>query len=601
MGKRLLHRALSFYILLQVGWVSAQNDRVHYVEKGETVYAIARKYKVSPKKILQLNPNASDLIQIGQELIIPNPSIPSANPTASLGDFDYYYVEKGDTKFGLSKKFNVSIAELESINPNMVPTLLADTQIRVPKVTTTNITNTEGLKTHYVQKGETLYGIARMYGITLDQLINANIDRLGNVLLAGQTLVIPDAASPSPSQTDDDFYLVQAGDTKYGLSKKFNATIEQLESLNPSMIPTLLAGDRIKIPKEYITATQNQGVVENENSKNPTAQNDKTESQSSDQTQNNTEAQVEANEDNSYIASNLEILIPFSRAELNVIDDKQDFDAQFAKGSIRALDSLKAQGYENVPELTFLVDSTLTLQDKNRIYVVPSLNQKIKNIVPDEALILTGRSDVRNDNLILFENNSTNEGVKTFMLDYVVDHSDNVILINDLARADYSAFAKARYPQISILTETPTKRITEKEIEGLLKNGKTNYIVFNTDANGVMINVTNSLLKLSSRYDIKTSILDKKYLPQEENVSSKRFRILKMIYPESDNNLQVGASAYHIGFETTYDVVRKLKVMDNDSGVDVIPYLKGDKMEVVSYRKVGDRHYQSGSFKVKSY
>ncbi len=604
MQKTAIHIFLTILFTLQVSLLTAQNDRVHYVEKGETVYAIARKYQVNPKKILQLNPNASDLIQIGQELIIPNPSIPSANPTGGLGDYDYYYVEKGDTKFGLSQKFNVSIAELESINPNMVPTLLADTQIRVPKVTTTNITNTEGLKTHYVQKGETLYGIARMYGITLDQLIDANLDRLGNVLLAGQTLVIPDYAAPASAQAQagGNYYLVQKGDTKYGLSKKFDTSVAQLESLNPSMIPTLLAGDRILIPDGNNNNVQNQGQIINDNTENPVADSAKSENEQQNQTQDTPDIPDEASNDVSYFASGMDLLIPFSSKELADPSQKQDFDKQFIKGAIRAIDSLKKQGYTNVPEFTYVDDSLEVIdQAENKIFLTPSLNQKTKNILPKNSLVIAARSSVDIDNLILFENNSANDGVKTFMLDHVISNSDNVVLINDLSRVDYSAFAKARYPQISVLTETPTQRINEMDIEKLLKRGMRNYVIFNTNVNGVMINVTNSLLKLSSRFDIKTAILDKKYLPEEENVSSKRFRILKMTYPESSDNPISEISAFNIGFETTYDAIRKLRSNKVMSENDVVPVLKGDKMEVVTYRLIEKKHYQSGTFNIKSY
>ncbi len=369
------------------------------------------------------------------------------------------------------------------------------------------------------------------------------------------------------------------------------------------MAPTLLAGDRILIPDENSLTSQNQTQTNNPSTEKSVIESAGDEEEQDNQSQNPPIVQEESSADVSYIASSMNLFVPFSRENLkSAAKEKNNFDAQFVRGATRAIDSLRSQGYENLPDFIYAGD-TLETGDlgQQKIILTPSLNQETKDNLPENTLAIVGRSSVDSEDLILFENNSANDGVKTFMLDHVVSISDNVILINDLSRVDYSAFAKARHPQISILTETPTQRINEVELEKLLKTGGSNYVVFNTNVNGVMINVTNSLLKLSSKYDIKTAILDKKYLPKEENVSSKRFRILKMTYPESSSNANSVKTAYDLGFETTYDAVRKLRSALNTSDVDVVPVLKGNKMEALIYRKVGERHYQSGTFKVKSY
>ncbi|MGB5982759.1 MAG: LysM peptidoglycan-binding domain-containing protein [Nonlabens sp.] len=585
------------------------------MKKGETVYAIARQYQISPKKILQLNPNASDLIQIGQELIIPNPSIPSnQSSTASIGDYDYYYVEKGDTKYGLSQKFQVSIAELESINPNMVPTLLADSQIRIPKYSASVQTSREGLKTHFVKKGETLYGIARLYGITVDRLVEANIDELGKVLLAGQTLVIP--KTDQPISNGNEYYIVKKGDTKYGLSKKFGKSITQLESANPSMVPTLLAGDRIVIPdKENATASVNNPTITETPVESTSGNLDASEETSEiidDKSESNNENSI-ADLSNIKDPQEVEVRFSFSRNDLERFkSNPKSFERSkvlkeltVATGILEAIDSLASLKYELLPVVHYSDSSAATQENDSipRVTFIPLLgDQKM----PTNSIIVTTSTvndkDAAGTN-ILFSNNSGIDGVKNFMLQHVHSLTDNVIMISDPAQVDFLAFAKAKYPNLKSLVETTTDRINEAQLKKLLSSTKTNYIVFNTDRNGVLINTTNALLKLSASYKIKTAIVDRNFLPQEENVSSKRFRILEMIYPLSTvNKRSQEETDYHqAGFETTFDLLRKFNNFMRTNDGDFINFLSGSDMEVLKYEQVSPRSYSTGKFKIQKY
>lgn len=85
-------------------------DIVHIIQKGETVYALSKKYNISITEILEKN-NIEDAshIKIGQKLIIPKKiKTPLKNKE--------YIVKKGDTLFGLSKKFGVTFSSLLTAN-----------------------------------------------------------------------------------------------------------------------------------------------------------------------------------------------------------------------------------------------------------------------------------------------------------------------------------------------------------------------------------------------------------------------------------------------------------------------------------------------------
>jgi LysM repeat protein len=223
-----------------------ENYTDHTIQKGENVYKISRQYGVSVHAIFELNPGSEDIIYAGNILRIPNSSTTttSTNTTVDKDDnISNYVVKSGETKSGLSRRFGVSIAMLEQQNPHIVSMLQAGHTINVDKtIKETPRTAKDG--EHYVVKGETLWGIARNNGISLAQLEAANSGRLSEFLQIGQTLIIPDKTLESSTEGG---YLVQRGDTKFQLAKRFSMTIAELEEKNPHTVPMLMAGHRLNV------------------------------------------------------------------------------------------------------------------------------------------------------------------------------------------------------------------------------------------------------------------------------------------------------------------------------------------------------------------
>ena len=232
-----------------------QKTLKHTVEKGETVFQLSRTYNVSPEDIYRLNPSAVTIIRIGEVLLIPtsevqNQSTPnsksSLNPATS--NTLTYAVVYGDTKYSLARRFGMSVEELENQNPHIRSGLQAGHILKIESQRSTNSeSNFDIVKTHRVLKGETLWGISKNNGLTVEQLVNANSDILQGILQIGQVLKIP--STIYGKSTSSETYLVQRGDTKYGLSKKYDVTIDQLEKENPHIVRMLMAGHTLTIPK----------------------------------------------------------------------------------------------------------------------------------------------------------------------------------------------------------------------------------------------------------------------------------------------------------------------------------------------------------------
>lgn len=280
MNKHTLLFLIVFQLTVFFGFAQ-ENTSKHTVVKGETVSSIARNYKVTPNDLYQLNPDIFDGIKEGQVIIIPNSVVKSLskvaksenNPSKSVDGIIYHTVEYGETKFGLSKRFGISIIELERQNPHIINMLQAGHQLEIrggvdnnPVKSQTKKTNSShsNFITYEVLPGETLYGISRRYGLTVDDLMAENT--LIGILQIGQILRIPVKNNQNQNNQNGQFHLVQAGETKYGLSKRYGITINELEQRNPQIVRMLQTGQRIEIPgrvnSSLVQKTEKTEVVE---------------------------------------------------------------------------------------------------------------------------------------------------------------------------------------------------------------------------------------------------------------------------------------------------------------------------------------------------
>lgn len=271
-----MKRFYTLIIIFTLGFapLKAQEAYVeHRIVKGETVYAISKIYNVTIATIFELNPSSVGIIYPDEILRIPNVNKTSASqskPTTETSNLIDHIVKRGETKFGLSKKFGMSIAMLEQQNPHIIAMLQAGHLIKVDK----NFTSQPGVTNkneHRVVKGETLWGISKQYNIGLSNLVSANSSQLSEFLQIGQILTIPNKNTVTQTVSEGQ-YVVQRGETKFGLAKRFKMTIAELEEKNPQIIPMLMAGqqlnvvatpiDNIQILAENTTETTNLTVKE---------------------------------------------------------------------------------------------------------------------------------------------------------------------------------------------------------------------------------------------------------------------------------------------------------------------------------------------------
>ena len=104
-------------------------------------------------------------------------------------------------------------------------------------------------QTYTVKRGDTLYGISNQYGVSVTDLANANNISTNATLQIGQTLTIPRGSGTNPNTTF--IYTVKSGDNLYSIARKYNTTVAEITKLNNLKTNNLSIGQQLKIPENY--------------------------------------------------------------------------------------------------------------------------------------------------------------------------------------------------------------------------------------------------------------------------------------------------------------------------------------------------------------
>ena len=150
---------------------------------------------------------------------------------------NYYVVKKGDSLWSIAREYGLSVAELKALNNLSSNTLHIGDTLLVSSVNSTDDNISDEYYT--VKSGDTLWGIARKNNMSVNDLKSLN-NLSSNNLSIGQKLIVSKASSND--------YTVVAGDTLWGIARKFNVSVDDLKSLNNLTSNSLSIGMVLKIP-----------------------------------------------------------------------------------------------------------------------------------------------------------------------------------------------------------------------------------------------------------------------------------------------------------------------------------------------------------------
>ena len=173
---------------------------VHKVLPGETLYSISKKYNVSESEILFFNPDAKNL-KAGSEIYLPkqnNETTAQVEVNLKEENLENYFehlIESGQTMYGTTRKYGVSVGELKELNPVLETGFPAGVIIRIPvkevSETQAKPVNDDAFQKHLVEKGETLYGLSAKYDLKIPEIKKYNPVLEKRNLVFGETILIP--------------------------------------------------------------------------------------------------------------------------------------------------------------------------------------------------------------------------------------------------------------------------------------------------------------------------------------------------------------------------------------------------------------------------
>ncbi len=152
-----------------------------------------------------------------------------------------YIVQKGDTLYGISRQFGIPVETIKRENNLTSNTISVGQELIIPTNQITTI--------YTVQKGDTLYQIAKQYNTTVEELIELNKLKTINLFL-GQQLKVPREGSEEESYTT---YIVKGGDSLYSIASKYGTTVETIKEVNGLSSNLLSIGQILKIPTQNVS------------------------------------------------------------------------------------------------------------------------------------------------------------------------------------------------------------------------------------------------------------------------------------------------------------------------------------------------------------
>lgn len=237
---------------------------VYTVEASEGLYRISKKFNVLQADIYKANPGITEAIKAGQTLYIPvnnGNSGKSMQKSGSQKKVIEHKVLAKQTLYSISKMYGVEQSDIVGMNPEIQGnTIKIGQTLKIPisnmtkgqeqervmnqindtQSPPTSNTSNRNVKKKYVtyevkNKKETLYSISKQFGVSINEIIEAN-PYAQDGIKKGDILQIPIDEKNIPKTSGNELYhLVQPKETIYGICKQYNISKEDLFRRNPRL------------------------------------------------------------------------------------------------------------------------------------------------------------------------------------------------------------------------------------------------------------------------------------------------------------------------------------------------------------------------------
>lgn len=217
-------------------------NNVYTVQSGDSLWSISKRFNVGIDEIKSANNLTSNLIIVGQQLVIPGVA-PSSQTNVT------YVVQKGDSLYSIANAYDTTVDEIANLNDLAASTIYPGQILQIPSSSSSSGDSLEANTTYVVKSGDTLYRIALMYGTTVNAIISKN-NLTSTNLSVGQELLIPNDPESTGLDVDvtTDTYVVKSGDTLYSISMLYGVSVDDIKSANNLTSNVLSIGQILNIP-----------------------------------------------------------------------------------------------------------------------------------------------------------------------------------------------------------------------------------------------------------------------------------------------------------------------------------------------------------------
>lgn len=593
---------------------AAQQYKYHIVKRGETTSEIARQYNISEEILFKYNPDARRGIKPNVKLVVPiggEKQQASQQSEEQYTEFEMHRVKRQETLFSLSRQYNVSIEDIKRYNRHLYSKeLRRGERIRIPKKSsvpqktepTPSASNPLDLsaKEHVVLPSEGWFGISRKYNVTIEDLkrLNPGIEELQPGMVVkirnGNVTKVVDVEGKLFK-----YYQVKPQETLFSLTRRFGISRDSLVTLNPALADGLKSGMVLKIPNVEVS-----GPIE--------------EYEEADVV--NLERRI-----TNYDTKNLVVMLPFNKNRIVATDSSSNtaerikndkvmqVSLDFYSGVLMAVDSAKALGISS--KVTFLdtqgssAHVNVLLNSHNFDNVDAVIGPLVQSTVETAARGLerknipvvspvTKKEAGSLDNFL--QTVPTDEMMVDAMISYISENSagKNLIIIADAGAAEKRRKLTSAFPSAKVVTPREGGNVSQGEIAGALDRSRPNWVILESSKIGVLSNVTSYLNSIADPYKITLLTTDKNNSYESDNISNSHLGKLNFSYPSVDRAFDPDKSRNFIKkYVEKYGVIpNRYAVRGFDVTYDVLLRLATAKDLYSSINEEGTTQYVENKF-----
>ena len=521
-----MRRIVFLISFFQVITFQLQAQIQHVVAKGETVFQIAKKYEVTPYDIYRLNPDAKEALKENTTLLIPKPS---------TGKAIVHEVGEKETLYGIAKKYNVTVSDLEQWNKSALE---------------------GGLK-----KGQQIF-----------------VSKPSSTQEKSLSTIVSDTKPKIATKTALSEYEVQPKETLYSLTKKFNISQEDLIKLNPDLLEGVKIGMILNVPSiPNVNVKVKDSVLAPKNKTNLLASVDFTEQKSmvlllpfniNKMETDSLKTRSEHLKTNKF----LNLTLDFYAGALMAIDsakvlglpvDIKVYDVESSKNSSNVATILSKNNFEDVdvvvgPFQNSVVETTAQLLAKYNVPVISPLSKErglpMNNLyysIPSEDLL------------------------KASMFNYFKTKNGNVVAIISSKKTTSKEYISANHPEVKHAAFNDKGALDVALLKTQLVKGQKNFVLMEIEKASTILNITNILKGLQKEYDIQLAVFELYDALNFEEIPMKNLTDLKLLFPSATkvaetpeekifekqfkkiNNIYPNAAAKK-GFDVTFDAMLRI-------------------------------------------